>query len=94
VILAAISGASSRAFRVAPICNRRRSRKGFRSINPSTGEFAAEFRPLASAEVILLDEISRIPLKSQARFSKASGSHGHVGKTTYDCQPSTSRSRR
>src|SRR6266853_1260214 len=35
---------------------------GFQMINPSTGEFMTEFGPLASAEVILLDEINRIEL--------------------------------
>ena len=41
---------------------------GFQMINPATGEFITEFGPLASAEVILLDEINRIPLKSQSAF--------------------------
>lgn len=41
---------------------------GFQMINPATGEFTTEFGPLASAEVILLDEINRIPLKSQSAF--------------------------
>src|SRR5574339_218774 len=41
---------------------------GFQMINPATGEFMTEFGPLASAEVILLDEINRIPLKSQSAF--------------------------
>ena len=41
---------------------------GFQMINPSTGELVTEFGPLASAEVILLDEINRIPLKSQSAF--------------------------
>jgi MoxR-like ATPase len=41
---------------------------GFQMINPATGEFITEFGPLASAEVILLDEINRIPLKTQSAF--------------------------
>src|SRR5438045_7823313 len=41
---------------------------GFQMINPATGELMIEFGPLASAEVILLDEINRIPLKSQSAF--------------------------
>jgi MoxR-like ATPase len=41
---------------------------GFQMINPATGELITEFGPLASAEVILLDEINRIPLKSQSAF--------------------------
>jgi len=41
---------------------------GFQMINPATGAFITEFGPLASAEVILLDEINRIPLKSQSAF--------------------------
>jgi MoxR-like ATPase len=41
---------------------------GFQMINPATGALETEFGPLASAEVILLDEINRIPLKSQSAF--------------------------
>jgi MoxR-like ATPase len=41
---------------------------GFQTINPATGELVTEFGPLASAEIILLDEINRIPLKSQSAF--------------------------
>jgi MoxR-like ATPase len=41
---------------------------GFQMINPATGELVTEFGPMASAEVILLDEINRIPLKSQSAF--------------------------
>ena len=41
---------------------------GFQMINPATGAFITEFGPLASAEVVLLDEINRIPLKSQSAF--------------------------
>jgi len=41
---------------------------GFQMINPATGELVTEFGPLASAEIILLDEINRIPLKSQSAF--------------------------
>ena len=47
-------------------------------INPATGELMTEFGPLASAEVILLDEINRIPLKSQSAFLEgAAGPHHH-----------------
>jgi MoxR-like ATPase len=41
---------------------------GYQMINPATGEMMTEFGPMASAEVILLDEINRIPLKSQSAF--------------------------
>src|SRR6202023_4367847 len=39
---------------------------GFQMINAATGEFITEFGTLSSAEVILLDEINRTPLKSQS----------------------------
>ena len=53
-------------------------------INPATGEFITEFGPLASAEVILLDEINRIPLKSQSAFLEGLQDRSvTVGKTTY-----------
>src|SRR5687767_15951643 len=35
---------------------------GFQMINPATGALVTEFGPMASAEIILLDEINRIPL--------------------------------
>src|ERR1043165_2527382 len=58
---------------------------GFQMINPSTGELVTEFGPLASAEVILLDEINRIPLKSQSAFLEGLQDRSvTVGKTTYD----------
>ena len=69
---------------------------GFQMINPATGELVTEFGPLASAEVILLDEINRIPLKSQSAFLEgAAGSHDHrrQGRPT-SCRRSASRSRR
>src|SRR6186713_3452504 len=44
---------------------------GFQMINPATGEMMTEFGPLVEAEVILLDEINRIPLKSQSAFLEA-----------------------
>jgi len=54
-------------------------------INPATGQFVTEFGPLASAEVILLDEINRIPLKSQSAFLEGLQDRTvTVGKTTYD----------
>jgi len=58
---------------------------GFQMINPSTGELYTEFGPLASAEVILLDEINRIPLKSQSAFLEGLQDRSiTVGKTTCD----------
>jgi MoxR-like ATPase len=58
---------------------------GFQMINPATGTFTTEFGPLASAEVILLDEINRIPLKSQSAFLEALQDRTvTVGKTTYE----------
>lgn len=58
---------------------------GFQMINPVTGEFITEFGPLASAEVILLDELNRIPLKSQSAFLEALQDRTiTVGKTTYE----------
>ena len=61
---------------------------GFQMINPATGEFITEFGPLASAEVILLDEINRIPLKSQSAFLEGLQDRTvTVGKTTYEMAP-------
>src|ERR1700724_4190345 len=58
---------------------------GFQMINASTGAFMTEFGPLASAEVILLDEINRIPLKSQSAFLEGLQDRTvTVGKTTYE----------
>ena len=58
---------------------------GFEMINPATGELVTEFGPLASAEVILLDEINRIPLKSQSAFLEGLQDRTiTVGKTTYE----------
>ncbi len=58
---------------------------GFQMINPSTGELVTEFGPMASAEVILLDEINRIPLKSQSAFLEALQDRSvTVGKETYE----------
>ena len=58
---------------------------GFQMINPSTGQLVTEFGPLASAEVVLLDEINRIPLKSQSAFLEALQDRTiTVGKDTYD----------
>src|ERR671937_334729 len=58
---------------------------GFQMINPATGEFMTEFGPLASAEVILLDEINRIPLKSQSAFLEGLQDRTiTVGKATYE----------
>jgi MoxR-like ATPase len=58
---------------------------GFQMINPATGELTTEFGPLAEAEVILLDEINRIPLKSQSAFLEALQDRTiTVGKTTYE----------
>src|SRR6267378_1750901 len=58
---------------------------GFQMINPATGALVTELGPLASAEVILLDEINRIPLKSQSAFLEALQDRTvTVGKTTYE----------
>jgi MoxR-like ATPase len=58
---------------------------GFQMINPATGEFMTEFGPLASAEVMLLDEINRIPLKSQSAFLEGLQDRTvTVGKITYE----------
>src|SRR5712672_89616 len=58
---------------------------GFQMINPATGELVTEFGPLASAEVILLDEINRIPLKSQSAFLEGLQDRTvTVGKVTYE----------
>ena len=53
------------------------------SVEP--GQLVTEFGPMASAEVILLDEINRIPLKSQSAFLEALQDRTiTVGKETYD----------
>src|SRR5204862_31989 len=58
---------------------------GFQMINPATGELMTEFGPLATAEVILLDEINRIPLKSQSAFLEELQDRTiTVGHTTYE----------
>lgn len=58
---------------------------GFQMINPSTGALITEFGPMASAEVILLDEINRIPLKSQSAFLEGLQDRTiTVGKETYE----------
>src|SRR6187401_3479235 len=58
---------------------------GFQMINPATGELLTEFGPLAEAEVILLDEINRIPLKSQSAFLEGLQDRTvTVGKKTYE----------
>jgi MoxR-like ATPase len=58
---------------------------GFQMINPATGEMMTEFGPLASAEVILLDEINRIPLKSQSAFLEGLQDRTvTVGSVTYE----------
>lgn len=58
---------------------------GFQMINPATGALVTEFGPLASAEVILLDEINRIPLKSQSAFLEGLQERSvTIGKTTYE----------
>src|ERR1041384_6562316 len=61
---------------------------GFQMINPSSGELINEFGPLATAEVILLDEINRIPLKSQSAFLEALQDRTvTVGNTTFELAP-------
>src|SRR5215203_5510285 len=58
---------------------------GFQMINPHTGALVTEFGPLASAEIILLDEINRIPLKSQSAFLEGLQDRTvTVGKETYE----------
>src|SRR5947208_2665039 len=58
---------------------------GFQMINPATGALVTEFGPRASAEVFLLDEINRIPLKSQSAFLEALQDRTvTVGKTTFE----------
>src|SRR2546426_2392414 len=84
VILAAISGA-----KFARIQGRADLQPtevvGFQMINPATGALVTEFGPLASAEVILLDEINRIPMKSQSAFLEALQDRTiTVGKMTYE----------
>jgi len=83
VILAAISGA-----KFARLQGRADLQPtevvGFQMINPVTGQLVTEFGPLASAEVILLDEINRIPLKSQSAFLEGLQDRTvTVGRTTY-----------
>src|SRR6187455_2183712 len=58
---------------------------GFQMINPATGELTTEMGPLAAAEVILLDEINRIPLKSQSAFLEGLQDRTvTVGSVTYE----------
>ncbi len=83
VILAAISGA-----KFARLQGRADLQPtevvGFEMVNPVTGALMTEFGPLASAEVILLDEINRIPLKSQSAFLEGLQDRAvTVGKRTY-----------
>jgi MoxR-like ATPase len=57
---------------------------GFQMINPATGELVTELGPLAAAEIVLLDEINRIPLKSQSAFLEGLQDRKiTVGKTTH-----------
>ena len=84
VILAAISGA-----KFARLQGRADLQPteivGFEMINPATGQVVTEFGPLATAEVILLDEINRIPLKSQSAFLEALQDRSvTVGKVKYE----------
>ncbi|MBP7775855.1 MAG: AAA family ATPase [Acidobacteria bacterium] len=58
---------------------------GFQMNNPATGQLSTEFGPMASAEIILLDEINRIPLKSQSAFLEGLQDRTiTVGKETCD----------
>jgi len=58
---------------------------GFQMINPATGELTTEFGPMAQGEVILLDEINRIPLKSQSAFLEGLQDRTvTVGNATYE----------
>ena len=84
VILAAISGA-----RFARLQGRADLQPtevvGFQMVNPATGELVTEIGPLASAEVVLLDEINRIPLKSQSAFLEGLQDRSvTIGKETYE----------
>ena len=84
VILAAISGA-----KFARLQGRADLQPteivGFQMVNPATGDLMTEFGPLASAEIILLDEINRIPLKSQSAFLEGLQDRAvTVGKTTHN----------
>ena len=84
VILAAISGA-----KFARLQGRADLQPtevvGFQMVNPATGELVTEVGPLASAEVVLLDEINRIPLKSQSAFLEGLQDRSvTIGKETYE----------
>src|SRR5258708_13746747 len=58
---------------------------GLQMIKPASGEMMTEFGPMVEAEVILLDEINRIPLKSQSAFLEALQDRTvTVGKSTYE----------
>ena len=58
---------------------------GFQMINPATGELTTEFGPMAQGEGILLDEINRIPLKSQSAFLEGLQDRTvTVGNATYE----------
>ena len=66
---------------------------GFQMINPASGELITEFGPLASAEVILLDEINRIPLKSQSAFLEGLQTEpSPSARPPTSCRPSASPS--
>src|SRR5438552_17944660 len=82
VIIAAISGA-----KFARIQGRADLQPtevvGSQMINPATGELIIEFGPLASAELIRLDEINRLPLKPRrAVLGGPQDRTGTVGRTT------------
>src|SRR5438094_6288951 len=84
VILAAISNAKFARLQGRAYLQRTEV-VGFQMINPATGALVTEFGPMASAEVILLDEINRIPLKSQSAFLEALQDRTiTVGKMTYE----------
>ena len=53
-------------------------------INPATGALVTEFGPLASAEVILLDEINRIPPAQSAFLEGLQDRTVTVGNTIYE----------
>src|SRR5512140_229848 len=58
---------------------------GFQMINPATGELTTAFGPLAQGDVILLDELNRIPLKSQsALLDGLQDRTVTVGNATYE----------
>src|SRR6185369_3925376 len=87
LLLRGVPGVGKTFFGVilAAISNAKFARLQGRADLPATGELMTEFGPLASAEIILLDEINRIPLKTQSAFLEGLQDRTvTVGKLTYD----------